>query len=235
MDSWSSEHYKQDEGTRRLPMTGTATPSLERDARGGVLVVGGYGQVGSRAARRLLAAGYRVVLAGRSASRAAAVASELGCDHARIDVIDERTWGPASEDAATVLCCVDQTDETFVRWVLGSGRDYVDITANDDFFRRVERLGADAEQGRATALLSVGLAPGLTNLMVKRLADPLEVREEAVIAVRLGLGNDTETSPSSGRCGSWRRARAGKRSRASSSRERSRPRLRSRSTSPTST
>ncbi|MCA9720066.1 MAG: hypothetical protein KC468_35705 [Myxococcales bacterium] len=37
-------------------------------------------------------------------------------------------------------------------------------------------------------MLSVGLAPGLTNLMVKRLAAPLEVREEAVIAVRLGLG-----------------------------------------------
>lgn len=64
----------------------------------------------------------------------------------------------------------------------------MDISASHALLREVERLDALARQNGATAVLSVGLAPGLTNLLARRCAQVLEDIRNLDIFVLLGLG-----------------------------------------------
>jgi saccharopine dehydrogenase (NAD+, L-lysine forming) len=158
--------------------------------RPGVMIVGGYGHVGSQIARRLMTAGRdEVCIAGRDENKANAMAKHLGCKAARLDVHDPRTWSSALTAIDIVVVCIDQTDTGFVEHVLKMGLRYIDITADDMFFRDVEKLAPLARTSGGTALLSVGLAPGLTNLLVKACAEQLDSATEARIGILLGLGD----------------------------------------------
>jgi len=64
----------------------------------------------------------------------------------------------------------------------------VDVSASYAFLREVERLDALAREHRATGVLSVGLVPGLTNLLAKRCAQVLDSVRSLDISVLLGLG-----------------------------------------------
>ncbi|AKT38051.1 saccharopine dehydrogenase NADP-binding domain-containing protein [Chondromyces crocatus] len=154
-----------------------------------LLIVGGYGHVGSLVAAELVRRGHAVAVAGRDRARAEHTGAALGGASAHIDVARPETWDAALEGASRVLVCIDQPDEAFARRVLERGLDYIDITASDRFFRRVETLGDLAERTGATAVLSVGLAPGLTNLLVREAAASFEQAREAQIAIHLGLGD----------------------------------------------
>lgn len=157
--------------------------------RSAIVVVGGYGQVGSRVARLLSMRGLDVTIAGRDGARADAVARVIGCGHATIDLRARDTWERAVPKSATVLCCVDQDDVEFVRWAVSRGCDYVDVTASDDFFRPVESLTDAAAAAGSTVVLSVGLAPGMTNLLTRLCAEQLEQCSDVQIAILLGLGD----------------------------------------------
>lgn len=158
--------------------------------RPGVMIVGGYGHVGGQIARRLMTAGrYQVCNAGRDEKKANAMANRLGCKATQLDVRDPQTWSKALAAIETVIVCVDQTDTGFLEHVLKRGLRYIDIAADDRFFRDVEQLAQLARASGGTALLSVGLAPGLTNLLVKACADKLDDVTEARIGILLGLGD----------------------------------------------
>ncbi|HXV32044.1 MAG TPA: hypothetical protein VD840_17080, partial [Sinorhizobium sp.] len=123
--------------------------------------------------------------------KAAAAARRLGCSPAVIDIADAASWADALAGIAIVVVCIDQADEAFAGFVLETGRTYVDITASDAFFRKVEGLDALARARSGKAVLSVGFAPGLTNLMVKACADRLQPKaaHSARIGIMLGLGD----------------------------------------------
>lgn len=154
-----------------------------------LLIVGGYGRVGSLVARELSRTGHVLTLAGRDPQRGARLAHELGCALVQLDVERPEGWDAALDLVDGVLVCIDQTDPAFARRVLERGLDYVDVTASDRFFRALEQLDPLARRAGAAAVLSVGLAPGLTNLLVRACADQLERATEARIALKLGLGD----------------------------------------------
>lgn len=162
----------------------------QTDTQSRILIVGGYGHVGSQIASRLLKGGKRDVwLAGRDEAKAEAMAKRLGCRAVQLDLRRADHWDQALAGIKTVVVCVDQTDSRFAEHVLRSGRHYLDITADDGFFRKVELLGPMAKTTGGTALLSVGLTPGLTNLMVKACANSLQTVTQARIGILLGLGD----------------------------------------------
>ncbi|CAK7260842.1 MULTISPECIES: hypothetical protein [unclassified Shinella] len=155
-----------------------------------ILIVGGYGHVGRRIAADLHGLGHRSIrLAGRDFSKAAIAASELRCEAAHIDLSCSETWDAAVADIGTVIVCVDQQAVDFPKFVLERGLIYVDVTASDSFFRDVEQLNLLALERGGSAILSVGLAPGLTNLLVKACAVQMDQPETARIGVVLGVGD----------------------------------------------
>lgn len=157
------------------------------------LIVGGYGSVGHAIAEELATASDgpgSVVVAGRNGTKANAVAAEFG-EHVfgvSFDLQKTDSYARVLEDVDQVVMCVDQSETGFVEACLERGIDYIDVTASDEFFRKVELLDDSALQGGAAAVLSVGLAPGVTNLLAKRMADQLSTISDIRIGVLLGLG-----------------------------------------------
>ncbi|MGW6916936.1 saccharopine dehydrogenase family protein [Kitasatospora sp. NPDC054939] len=155
-------------------------------AAGRVLVVGGYGAVGSTVTDTLR--GWlpgRVVPGGRDAERA----RRLG--GVRVDTGDPdgfRTTLDELGDIAAVVLCVEPADTGLARLCLERGIHLVDIGADRRLLAGVEDLAPVAAGTGATALLSVGVAPGLTNLLAHRAHREVGGAERLDITVLLGSG-----------------------------------------------
>jgi len=158
---------------------------------GKILVVGGYGVVGRMIAMELgdLFPG-RVIVAGRCYHRAEELAKTMGMKliPMELDVNDTKTTTALPEDVRLVIMCLDSPDASFARNCLHQGIHYVDISASYDLLSRVESLDSVAKEHSVTAVISVGLAPGLTNLLAAHCKSRLEQVECADIFVLLGLG-----------------------------------------------
>jgi saccharopine dehydrogenase (NAD+, L-lysine-forming) len=147
---------------------------------GKVLVVGGYGAVGKILGLRLVQLGYAVAAGGRRADPGRAIVEGLGLEWRQVDVASRDGWDAALAGIDVVIVCIDQRDTGFVEYVLARGLLYMDISADDAHFRRVETLAIPANAG---AFLSLGFAPGLSNLMAARLIGSVEHAS----TLRLGL------------------------------------------------
>lgn len=157
-----------------------------------IVVVGGYGAVGRTVCAEL--AGRfpgSVFAAGRNLGRAEVFSREMGGRvlPLRLDLTDPEDAACVLGGARVVVACAETGDAAFAREVLGRGIDYVDISASHVFLRRIEGLDALARQSGATAVLSVGLVPGLTNLLARHCADVLGEEPRGVdVSALLGLG-----------------------------------------------
>jgi saccharopine dehydrogenase-like NADP-dependent oxidoreductase len=157
-----------------------------------VLVVGGYGAVGAAATRELASRlPSRVVVAGRDPERARRLAASTGSAGARrVDVTDvtgfERVL--ADDGISVVALCVEPPDVRIARACLDAGVHLVDVGASWPLLEQVEQLADLAADRGATAVLSVGVAPGLTNLLARRAVDELGGADRVELAVLLGAG-----------------------------------------------
>ncbi len=162
-----------------------------RKNTGAILIVGGYGQVGRLIAERLatLFPG-RVIIAGRNVGKARAVAMAIknGTTHRQLDILSA-DCGNALNGVSLVISCVDQGDTRFVSRCLAQGIHYVDISANRDFFSQVEQLDACAKRQQAMVMLSVGVAPGLSNMLAVQIMKEMERIERLDIVLEFGLGD----------------------------------------------
>ncbi|GAB6098451.1 hypothetical protein JCM16358_03300 [Halanaerocella petrolearia] len=158
-----------------------------------ILVVGGYGQVGKVICRGL---GKRfpgkIIAAGRNYKKAKkfSQATKGNVLSLEFDLFGDYNKNNLLEEVFAVVMCVDQKDTQFVETCLKKGIHYIDITASYSFLSKVESLHNVAKSSGATAILSVGLTPGLTNLLVKHSKSHFDVLDRADISVMLGLGEE---------------------------------------------
>lgn len=181
-----------DTGHRALAQAGTFLKhETEPPDSGKILIVGGYGKVGRSIAERLAPTfPGRIAIAGRSLGKATAAAAEIGYDaQGRAVDIFASDASDALDDVALALVCLDQTDTRFVEQCLSRGIHYVDISADHAFLSRVEEHDGLAKKTGATAMLSVGTAPGLTNLLAARAREKFEHLDRIDILLELGLGD----------------------------------------------
>ncbi|WP_338425812.1 hypothetical protein [Sphingopyxis kveilinensis] len=160
-------------------------PGDRNEAGVTLLVIGGYGAVGSRLCACLADVGFTVIPAGRRPAAAMAVAARCGTAARAIDLGVAASWDMACEGVDCVIVCMDQEDTAFVRYIFDHGITYIDITASDEFFREIEALAPN----RSAALLSVGLAPGLTNILAAACAAQLDRVDRIDIGLLAGLGD----------------------------------------------
>jgi len=159
--------------------------------RENIIVIGGYGHVGQTICRQLgeLYPG-KVMAAGRNREKAEKFCRSTGgiVRPLRLDV--SKTVDPAQlENAKLIVMCLDQATPDFVRVCMELGIHYVDISADGRFLASVESLDGLASSRKSTAVLSTGLAPGLTNLLAKYAHTRMDETEVMEITVMLGLGD----------------------------------------------
>lgn len=156
------------------------------DARGRILVIGGYGAVGAAVSARL---GEwfpgRVVAAGRDEIRA----RRLG--GVRVDIGDLDGFRRVLDklgDVSAVVLCVEPEHASPARICLERGIHVVDVGASYQLLDAVADLDGLAVDSGATAVLSVGVAPGLTNLLAHRAHQAVGGAERLDVTVLLGSG-----------------------------------------------
>ncbi|MEV5680556.1 saccharopine dehydrogenase [Streptomyces sp. NPDC052179] len=153
---------------------------------GRILVVGGYGAVGATVTSTLTEwFPGQVIPGGRDAARA----REDG--GVRVDVSDPEGFREVLDglgDVAAVVLCVEPPDARAARTCLERGIHLVDIGATRRQLDAVAELHDPAVRAGATALLSVGVAPGLTNLLARRAHEAVGGAESLRLTVLLGSG-----------------------------------------------
>ncbi len=159
--------------------------------QGKILIIGGYGQVGSDVAARLAPLfPERVVIAGRNLKKAQAAATATGFgSSARTVDIFAASAADALTDVGLVMVCIDQTGTGFVENCLSRGINYLDISAEYGFLSRIEKFATLAQDNGATAMLSVGTSPGLTSMLAARVKQQMPEATQIDILLETGLGD----------------------------------------------
>lgn len=155
-----------------------------------IVVVGGYGQVG-QSVSRLLAERFpgKVYAAGRKLIKAEqfSSATDGAVKPMLLDV--SRLFHPeAMSRVRTVVMCLDQENTAFARQCLAHGIHYMDVTAEAGFMAAMEELHEEAAAAGATAVLSVGLVPGMSNLLAADAVAGMDQVDSVDIALMLGMG-----------------------------------------------
>ncbi len=91
---------------------------------------------------------------------------------------------------ALVIMCLEQENTKFAERCLEEGIKYIDISASYSFLQKLELLNPIAVQHNTTAILSVGLAPGLTNLMAMHVAQQFFSMEKLHIIIEMSVAKE---------------------------------------------
>ncbi|HZG16223.1 MAG TPA: saccharopine dehydrogenase NADP-binding domain-containing protein [Candidatus Bathyarchaeia archaeon] len=156
-----------------------------------IVVVGGYGHVGSIISAELgrIYPG-KVLAGGRNEKQAKRFCLKQDGRVLPLTIdIYEKPDPDLFAKVKVVIMCIDQTDTMFSRYCLEQGIHYIDISANFSFLSQVRSLQWLARSRNATAVLGVGLAPGLTNLLAMQASALMEQTEAIDISIMLGIGD----------------------------------------------
>ncbi|MNB85451.1 Saccharopine dehydrogenase [compost metagenome] len=155
-----------------------------------IVVIGGYGHVGGQICT-LLSERFpgAVYAAGRNAARAEQFSESTG-GRVKPMRIDAAEAFPAQQlrKVKLIVMCLDQQDTSFAEACIREGIHYIDITANIEFFRQMAQLNPGSRYN-AAAVMSVGLAPGLTNLLAGEAVRSMDEVKQLDIGILLGLGD----------------------------------------------
>ncbi|MGN4127019.1 saccharopine dehydrogenase NADP-binding domain-containing protein [Lysinibacillus sphaericus] len=156
-----------------------------------ILIVGGYGEVGGKIAKLLLPKyPNRVWIAGRSIEKARQFCAQQNNLATPIQLdVTKAIDGHQLTNIALVIMCLEQENTQFAALCLQEGIKYIDISASYSFLQKLELLNPLAVKHNTTAVLSVGLAPGLTNLMAMHVAQQFSSLEKLHISILLGAGD----------------------------------------------
>jgi saccharopine dehydrogenase-like NADP-dependent oxidoreductase len=160
-----------------------------------ILIAGGYGVVGRRIAAEL-GPDYpgRLVIAGRHQASAdeAAAAIGHGARGRSIDVTEPSSIAAALQGVAIVISCIDQPGRALLRTAIERGLGYADITPHLTELGRgagYETIDAAARASGARLVLGAGIVPGISNVIVRVLADALGGADEIETSLLLNAGD----------------------------------------------
>lgn len=160
---------------------------------GRIVVLGGSGAVG-RVVAADLARDHpgQVVVTSRDPQRARATAAALprGVTPAVVDLADPSAVEPLLADARVVVQCIEQADVEVARRCVARGVHHIDISATTAVVSSIGELDGLARRHGAVSLVSVGLAPGLTNLLAREVAAELPDASSIDVTLCFGLGGD---------------------------------------------
>lgn len=160
---------------------------------GKFLVVGGYGYVG-RTISTVLADQFpgQVIAAGRNIQKAEKLSQETDGKvlPLALDIFDpEVNIERVLEGVSQVIMCLDQPDTRIVEQIIRKRVDYIDITAASGFLVVMEKFDDLAKESGSSVILSVGLEPGLTNLLAAHAVTAFDQIQNLEIFVMLGMGD----------------------------------------------
>ncbi|MFF5995122.1 saccharopine dehydrogenase NADP-binding domain-containing protein [Lysinibacillus sp. KU-BSD001] len=156
-----------------------------------ILVIGGYGQVGSVICKTLskIYPG-KVIAAGRNFEKAKRFAISMNEKvlPMNLDIYNLEASDEVFINTQLVIMCLDQKNTNFVEMCIHNKVHYIDISPSYTILSKIESLHSKALECGTTLVLGVGLAPGLSNLMVKKLVNQVNKVNSTDMYLMLGIG-----------------------------------------------
>lgn len=156
-----------------------------------VVVLGGYGAVGTAVCEELLRIfSARIVIAGRNLERGQRLAQQLGGQAEAVESNVEKpaTYQELLAQASVVVNCVENNNFQIAEYCLANSAHYIDVSATVDVLNQLQTLDSAAKRVHKAVVSSVGVAPGLTNLLAGHALSRMGLLKRADIFVLLGLG-----------------------------------------------
>ncbi len=110
----------------------------------------------------------------------------------RIEAAEPSSVAAALQGVATVISCIDLRNRALLRAAIERGLRYTDITPRLTELggsAGYEKIDAAARASGARVILGTGIAPGITNVMARALADALGGADEIETALLLPAGD----------------------------------------------
>jgi saccharopine dehydrogenase (NAD+, L-lysine-forming) len=144
-----------------------SSSELMKNLAGPVVVVGADGLVGGVVSAKLASVlPKRVVVGGRNLWRINALADSLGSGVVALHLEPDVDIVARGSNCAVVVMCAEMPDAAVARGCVAAGIHYVDGTAScAPVMVSIARLQPIARASGASAMVSVGLAPSLTNVL----------------------------------------------------------------------
>jgi saccharopine dehydrogenase-like NADP-dependent oxidoreductase len=157
-----------------------------------ILIVGGAGHMGSRAARALLEDAHKVTIGDRRRS------AVEGAGFVEVDATDSASVEAAARDADLVMNFAGPyyaIGDAVARAAVRLGKPYVDIC--DDAAATEDLLALDGAAGAtgATVVIGAGSSPGLLNAFALRCAEGFDELDELVLAWVVGEKSESGPAP----------------------------------------
>ena len=173
------------ENTRRISTEGGL--KVKED----ILIVGGYGAVGKHVVMELIkTCPEKIIIAGRNLEKAESFVKEVG-QSLRVMQLDIYNDEQLSEKLATVhsvVMCLEVTNTNFVEACIDRGVNYIDISASSAIPSKLKQLESKAIRSGVTCILGVGIAPGLSTLLAKKITSVMDQVDQLNFTLMLGLG-----------------------------------------------
>ena len=141
-----------------------------------IVVLGGYGVFGARLVELLARDGHSVIVAGRSAEKAQALAARFGADHLVVDRAGDLAtlWALAPDavvDAAGPFHAYGDDPYHLARACIGHGVHYLDLADDPAFCAGIATLDAVARAAGVFVLSGVSSVPAISSAAVAALAE----------------------------------------------------------------
>lgn len=152
-----------------------------------VALLGGYGDVGGRLARRLVGVdGVEVVIVGRDGERAVAAAARLGgrAVGRAVDVTAAAAAAVALSDVDVVVSLIEATPPELAG-DLSRGALFVETSADPAY---VDQVCSAVRDSDGAGVFNVGLCPGLTEATALDLAERYPTTVRLVTFLEMGMG-----------------------------------------------
>jgi saccharopine dehydrogenase-like NADP-dependent oxidoreductase len=167
---------------------------------GRVLIVGGYGAFGARAAERLAREpGFEIVIAGRSADKARIHAAALAATartpvrHAALDAASATAEAVRSLAPNVVINAsgpFQQQNYALARACIAAGCHYIDLADARTFVTGIGSFDGAAKAAGVSVISGASSVPGLSSAAVRRMAEDLRRLNEVHIGISPGNSFD---------------------------------------------
>ncbi|MEX0360598.1 MAG: hypothetical protein AB3N10_06360 [Allomuricauda sp.] len=156
-----------------------------------ILIIGGYGTVGSlvsiQLARRYPS---KIIIAGRNRAKAEALIGEhrLYAHAIYMDIVGGGFQEVIFEELHTVINCLETDNITFLLECVNLDINYVEVGASYETHKRFFEIADYINHSNSLVVPSVGLIPGLSNVLAYNGSTLFDSVEEIHSYVMLGLG-----------------------------------------------
>jgi saccharopine dehydrogenase-like NADP-dependent oxidoreductase len=154
-------------------------------------VVGGYGEVGAAAVKRLVTIthdGDEILVAGRNGEKAAELAHSFGPKVRAFELDVNGAVRPNTVvDGDVVINMVESISDDWLAEMARVGTRFIDVSATESYLKRIQAFFVQHAE-KSFCLTEIGTSPGLTNLMAAHLMNKISNVDRLYTYIEMGMG-----------------------------------------------